>query len=163
MTKHLAYLLLGSNVDAARNFAAALRLLQESCPIVAQSPVYRTPPQGEGAEGEFLNMAVLVETPLSPLEFKQTVIESIEKTLGRVRDPQNKNAPRTIDLDIALWDESVLSYGEKPWLIPDPDILRYAHVAVPLSAIAPDYQHPETGESLAMIAGRFGPLYPVFL
>lgn len=162
MAKHRAYLALGSNVDAAQNFAAALHLLEAFGPLLAQSPVYRTAPQGEGAEGDFLNMAVLVETALSPLEFKQTVIEVIEKALGRVRDPNNKNAPRTIDLDIVLWDEGVLTYGEKPWRIPDPDILRFAHVAVPLAAIAPDYRHPETGETLATIAGRFGPLHPVF-
>jgi 2-amino-4-hydroxy-6-hydroxymethyldihydropteridine diphosphokinase len=163
MTKHQAYLVLGSNIEPARNFAAALRLLEEQCHLVAQSPVYRTPPQGEGAEGDFLNMAVLVETDLSPAEFKQNVIAYIEKTLLRVRDPNNRNAPRTIDLDIALWDDSVLTYGEKPWRIPDPDILQFAHVAVPLAAIAPDYRHPETGDTLAMIAGRFGPLYPVFI
>ncbi len=79
----------------------------------------------------------------------------IEGKLGRVRDPNNKNAPRTIDLDISLWNDEVFDYGEKPWHIPDPDIVRFAHVVVPLAELAPDYVHPVEKVTLAQIAARF--------
>jgi dihydroneopterin aldolase/2-amino-4-hydroxy-6-hydroxymethyldihydropteridine diphosphokinase len=86
---------------------------------------------------------------------KRSVLDWIERELGRVRDPLNKNAPRTIDLDISLWGEAVLEYGEKPWRIPDPDIVRFAHVAVPLAQIAPDDLHPTERVPLREIAARF--------
>jgi 2-amino-4-hydroxy-6-hydroxymethyldihydropteridine diphosphokinase len=132
-----------------------VRLLAERCAVLARSPVYRTPPQGFADQPDFYNMAVKVATALSPADFKQDVLARIEQALGRLRDPHNRNAPRTIDLDIALWGEAVLEYGAKPWRVPDPDILRFAHLAVPLAALAPDYVHPETGATLAQIAGRF--------
>lgn len=130
-------------------------MLRTHCTLLAISPVYRTSPQGYSDQADFLNMAVKLSTTLTPLALKSQVLAEIERTLGRVRDPNNKNAPRTIDVDISLWDSLVTSYGEKPWLIPDPDILRFAHVAVPLADLAPDYRHPETGQKLAEIAGQF--------
>jgi len=86
---------------------------------------------------------------------KHMVLDWIERELKRVRDPENKNAPRTIDLDISLWNDEIFDFGEKPWHIPDPDILRFAHVALPLSEIAPDYMHPTEHVALKMIAGHF--------
>ena len=99
-------------------------------------------------------MAVKAHTLRSPLDFKRRVIDRIEKKLKRQRNPHNVNAPRTIDLDIALWNDEMLEYGGKPWRIPDADISRYAHVAVPLADLAPDYAHPQTGETLRKIADR---------
>ena len=80
------------------------------------------------------------------------MIDPIESDLGRVRDPNNENAPRTIDIDILLWNTEVLEYGEQPWIIPDPDITQYAHVAVPLADLAPDTVHPIGDKTLAEIA-----------
>jgi 2-amino-4-hydroxy-6-hydroxymethyldihydropteridine diphosphokinase len=152
---HIVYVSLGSNIEPEKNLAAAIQLLRERCVVLALSSAYRTPPMGFTEQADFLNMAVKLTTPLSPLDFKSSVLAPIEQRLGRVRDPLNKNAPRTIDLDISLWDDAVLDYGEKLWHIPEPDILRFAHVAVPLAEIAPDYVHPETGETLKHIAARF--------
>jgi 2-amino-4-hydroxy-6-hydroxymethyldihydropteridine diphosphokinase len=138
------FLSLGSNIHPAENLKAALALLRERCAVVDCSSVYRTPPQGDRNQADFLNMAIQVRTSLSPEQFKTLVIGDIEAN--------NKNAPRTIDLDISLWNDAVLDYGEKPWHIPEPDLIRYAHVAMPLAEIAPDYVHPETGQTLAQIA-----------
>jgi 2-amino-4-hydroxy-6-hydroxymethyldihydropteridine diphosphokinase len=148
------YLSLGSNIKPEQNLYAAVKLLGEACTVLAISPVYRSAPQGFADQPDFLNMAVLVQLPksMNPFAFKQQIIGDIETALGRVRDPNNKNAPRTIDLDIALWNNDAFDYGHKSWHIPDPDILRFAHVAVPLADIAPDYLHPETGQTLAEIA-----------
>jgi len=152
---HTAYISLGSNIEPEKNLVKAAQMLRERCNVLAISSAYRTPPQGFTEQADFLNMAVKLTTSLSPLDFKMDIIAEIEKVLGRVRDPLNKNAPRTIDLDISLWDDAIINYGEKPWHIPERDILRFAHVAIPLAEIAPDYIHPETGQSLNEIAARF--------
>jgi 2-amino-4-hydroxy-6-hydroxymethyldihydropteridine diphosphokinase len=154
MTEHTVFVALGSNIDPARHLAAALDLLRQHDPALIASPVYRTPPQGFSAQADFFNMTVQMTTAHDAARFKAEVLAAIESDLGRVRDPNNKNAPRTIDLDIALWDHDSFSYGAKPWRVPDPDITRFAHVAVPLADLAPDYRHPDTGETLATIAAR---------
>lgn len=152
--KSVVFVSLGSNIEPQWNLRQAVDRLGQSCLLRAESHAYRTPPQGYLEQDAFLNMAVCLETDLQPLLLKVDVLASIERELGRVRDPNNKNAPRTIDLDISLWDNRVFEYGEKPWRVPDPDILRFAHVVVPLAELAPDFLHPETGETLRAIANR---------
>lgn len=144
---------LGSNIDPAANLRACVRLLREKTHVIAVSPVYETAPVGYTEQENFLNAAVLVETDLSPEAFRAAVIVPIEAALGRVRDPHNKNAPRTIDLDITLWGDAAFDYGAKPWHVPERDIVRFIHVARPLADLAPDYVHPEDGRTLAAIAG----------
>jgi dihydroneopterin aldolase/2-amino-4-hydroxy-6-hydroxymethyldihydropteridine diphosphokinase len=146
---------LGSNIQPKQNLKRAVELLRMRTDVQAVSSAYRTPPQGFTEQPDFLNMAVRLATPLSPITFKKEILDWIERELGRVRDPHNKNAPRTIDLDISLWNHDVLEYGDKPWHIPDPDILRFAHVAIPLAELAPDYEVPGQRVTLAQIAGRF--------
>lgn len=157
MPEHIAFISLGSNIDPETNLRAAVRLLSEHAAILAVSSAYRTPPQGDTHQADFLNLAVKLKTTLTPAEFKTQIITAIEQQLGRVRDPHNKNAPRTIDLDISLWNDETLDYGTKPWHIPEPDILRFAHVAVPLAEIAPDYIHPEAQQTLSKIAAGTNP------
>jgi 2-amino-4-hydroxy-6-hydroxymethyldihydropteridine diphosphokinase len=147
--RHLAYLLVGSNIDKERNIARAVELLAEAVPIKAVSSVFETVPAGNAHQESFLNAAVIIETDLSPQELKRTVLAVIEDRLGR-RRTADKNAPRTIDLDVVLFDHEVGDVGGRP--IPDPGLLTRAHVAVPLSQIAPDYVHPVTGQSLREIA-----------
>jgi 2-amino-4-hydroxy-6-hydroxymethyldihydropteridine diphosphokinase len=146
---------LGSNIEPEANLAQAVRLLRERCHVLAASSVYRTPPQGYVYQPDFLNMAVKLTTSLAPADFKTDVLDVIEHLLGRQRDPHNKNAPRTIDLDISLWGDAVFEYGDKPWRVPDPDIVRFAHVALPLAELAPTFIHPLEGKTLAQIAARF--------
>lgn len=149
------YISLGSNIEPRKNLRMAITLLQEACQVVKWSSAYITPPQGFTDQDDFWNLAVHLMTDLEPITLKHDVLDVIERKLGRVRDPNNKNAPRTIDLDISLWNNEILEYGEKPWRIPEPDILRFAHVVVPLAEIAPNYIHPVEGISLAEIAARF--------
>ncbi|NWG18657.1 MAG: 2-amino-4-hydroxy-6-hydroxymethyldihydropteridine diphosphokinase [Chloroflexi bacterium] len=155
MTSPEVYVSLGSNIAPERNLAEAVRLLRQKCDLLALSSVYRTAPQGYTDQPDFLNMAVKLHTALPPEAFKRDVLDWIEQHLGRVRDPLNKNAPRTIDLDISLWGDAVFSYGAKPWRVPDPDIGRFAHVAVPLAELSPEFLHPTEGLTLAALAARF--------
>ncbi|CAG0978462.1 partial 2-amino-4-hydroxy-6-hydroxymethyldihydropteridine diphosphokinase, partial [Anaerolineae bacterium] len=153
MPSHSVFLVLGSNINPVENFRACLKLLQENFDIWNLSPVYETPPVGFTEQAPFLNAAVELTTELDPTSVK-TILQNIEHQLGRVRDPNNKNAPRTIDLDIALWDKAVFTYGGKNWRVPDPDILRFIHLARPLADLAPDYVYPGSDETLASIAEK---------
>jgi 2-amino-4-hydroxy-6-hydroxymethyldihydropteridine diphosphokinase len=145
------FVALGSNIDGERNLREAVRRLALYCRLLAVSPVYETAPIGTTDQPNFLNAAALIETDLTAAELKTQVLQRIEQELGRVRTA-DKNAARTIDLDIALFDDQVFQLGQRR--IPDPDILKYAHVAVPLADLAPQMRHPETGQTLLDIAQR---------
>ena len=150
------WLSLGSNIRPCANLRNALRLLAEVCALERCSPLYRTAPRGDPDQADFLNMALRARTPLTPVEFHRDVIQAIERRLKRKRDPRNRNAARTIDLDIALWGDAVFRFGSPPRQVPDPDILRFAHVALPLAALDPRLRHPVTGQTLREIATALG-------
>ena len=150
--RNVAFITIGSNIAAEQNIVAAVARLRRYTTVLALSQVYRTEAKGFLEQAPFLNMAAKVHTWRSPLDFKQAVLARIEAELKRERDPANRNAPRTIDLDIALWNDAVFHYGAKPWTVPDPEILQFAHLAVPLADIAPDAVHPESGDTLRQIA-----------
>ena len=150
-----ALLMLGSNRDAPANLRAALARLGEQCAVVAVSSVYQSAAEGSAGGPPYLNAAVQVVTDQTAEAFKLNVLREIEARLGRRRDGSAAPGDVPIDLDIALWGDTPVTYGSKPWRSPAPDILKFAFVAIPLAEIAPDVVHPETGESLAQIAGRF--------
>jgi 2-amino-4-hydroxy-6-hydroxymethyldihydropteridine diphosphokinase len=154
-TPNLAYLSLGSNIEPERNLPAAVDQLAEFGRIRAVSAVWQTTPIGFTDQPDFLNAVVLLETPLSARALREQVIAQIERSLNRVRTA-DKNAPRTIDIDIMLFNHDVLSLGGRR--IPDPEVLERPFVAIPLAEIAPDYVHPETGQTLEQIARRFDPV-----
>jgi 2-amino-4-hydroxy-6-hydroxymethyldihydropteridine diphosphokinase len=147
--RHLAYLSVGSNIDKERNIKRAVELLAEMVPVRAVSSVYETAPVGKPDQEPFLNAAVIVETDRPPEALKQDVLAVVEERLGR-RRTADRNAPRTIDLDIVLYDDAVSQAGGGA--IPDPELLVRPHLAVPLAEIAPDYVHPLTGQTLRAIA-----------
>ena len=146
-----AYLSLGSSLDKERNLRAGVGLLAEHGRVLAVSSAYETAPIGNPDDPTFLNAALILETPLEPQALKETVLRAVEDRLGRQRT-SDPNAPRTFDADISLFNDEILYVGRRH--IPDPEILLYAHIAVPLAEIAPNYRHPETGETLAAIARR---------
>jgi 2-amino-4-hydroxy-6-hydroxymethyldihydropteridine diphosphokinase len=148
---HRAYILLGSNIDPARNTVAAVRLLREACRALAVSSAYETVPVGGADQPSYINAAVVIETPLDPSRLKEDVLYPIERQLGRVRSG-DRYAPRTIDLDLVLFDSQIIRLDGSQ--IPDPTITRHAYAAIPLAEIAPDYVHPTTGQTLAEIAAE---------
>lgn len=148
---NIAYLSLGSSLDKERNLPAGVKLLAQHGRVRAVSAAYETDPVGNPDDPTFLNAALILETPLDPLALKETVLRAVENQLAR-RRTADRNAPRTFDADISLFNDQILDLGRRR--IPDPEILLYAHIAVPLAEIAPDYHHPDTGEALAEIASR---------
>jgi len=103
----------------------------------------------------FLNAALEITSHLEPGELKYGVLRTVESRLGRERSG-DRNAPRTIDLDLALFGDRIISNREAALELPDPDILRHAHVILPLADLSPYRRHPETGRTLAEIASGFG-------
>lgn len=150
------YLLLGSNINKETNLPEAVRVLDSLCHVVKLSSVYETVPMGLKDQPNFLNMAALIETELDPCQIKEKIIQPIEIELRRERGAE-KNAPRTIDVDIVLYNDEVFDYvpdNGRVHHLPDPDIVRWAHVAVPLAELAPQKVHPETGQTLSEIAAQ---------
>jgi 2-amino-4-hydroxy-6-hydroxymethyldihydropteridine diphosphokinase len=142
-----AYVGLGANLgDRLQALRAAVDRLDAAAGVhvVACSPVYETAPQGPlPAQPAFLNAVCAVTTALDPRELLQRLLE-VERALGRVRDvPQG---PRTIDLDLLLFDAAVV---DEPGLsVPHPRLEQRAFVLVPLLDLAPDLRHPVTGALL---------------
>jgi 2-amino-4-hydroxy-6-hydroxymethyldihydropteridine diphosphokinase len=143
------FISLGSNIDPERNLSEAVRRLAARCRLLAVSPVYETRPVGTLGQPNFLNAAALIETDQTAVALKTDVLRAIEQELGRVRT-EDKNAARTIDMDISLFGAQVFDFGRRH--IPDPEILEYLHIARPLADLWPEFRHPETGQSLETIA-----------
>ncbi len=148
---HRACIGLGSNIQPERHLPAAVVELARIGELARVSQVYGSAAVGDVEQPAFLNAAVLLVTDHSPQSLC-TLLREIETNLGRVRDPDNRNAARTIDLDLVLYDESVLTIGHRR--IPDPDLLDRSFVAVPMADIDPHFVHPQTGETLSFIADR---------
>jgi 2-amino-4-hydroxy-6-hydroxymethyldihydropteridine diphosphokinase len=146
-----AWLVLGSNIRPEDNLPRALDLLGEKVRVLAVSSVWQSPPADGSAQPDYWNAAVMIRTELSPEAVLATLIAPIERRLGRERTA-DRFAPRTIDIDLALYDDRAGTYSGKR--LPHPDILSRAHAAAPLAEISPDKIHPETGEPLRAIAAR---------
>jgi 2-amino-4-hydroxy-6-hydroxymethyldihydropteridine diphosphokinase len=139
---HRAYLCLGSNIDPEENIRRAVDLLREHTSVIALSRCWES--EAIGSSGpNFLNTAACIETPLDPAALKEQVLARVEQQLGRVRTA-DKNAPRTIDLDITIFDGQVL----------DKHLWDRAYLALTIAELLPDLCHPESGESLPQVAAR---------
>lgn len=150
-----AYVCLGSNIRPATHLPLAVERLAERVEVVGSSRVYESAAKGRISAPPFLNAAVALLTDIGPLELKFDVLRPLEAALGRVRT-DNPDEPRTIDLDLALFGDLVVDDSEAGLVLPEPEILTCAHVALPLADLAPRLAHPTSGETLAAIASRLG-------
>ena len=151
-----AIILLGSNIEKEANLPRALQILRTCCQVTAVSAVYETIPVGLRDQPNFFNAAVQVATTWDAATLKARLLDRLEARLARQRTA-DKNAPRTIDADLILFNDAVFDYDCVDGAcrhVPDPDLLKLAHVAVPVADIVPDMPHPETAESIAAIANR---------
>lgn len=106
MAEHEAIISLGSNIDPEQNIENALKELGQHFVILKKSGFIYTEPLLYENQPKFLNGAVLLKTELARDELKAE-LKKIESGLGRVRT-SNKNGPRTIDLDILLFDGEIV-------------------------------------------------------
>ncbi len=134
-----AYVGIGSNVEPEKNIPSSLRALSEHSRLTGVSTFYLTRTLGSGDDPPFYNGAARVETDLPPREFKFDVLKKIEDDLGRVRG-RDRYAPRTIDLDLVLYDSLVVR--EPGLVLPDPDVVTRAFLAMPLLELDPSLVLP---------------------
>ena len=132
---------LGSRLDVLNQ--ATLLIGQHIGDVVKQSSVYETSAWGINDQPDFLNMAIEVNSNLSPVEILEQVNE-IEKQLGRVRF--EKWGMRKIDIDILFFNDMVMDSPELN--IPHPHLHVRKFVLIPLSEIAGDFNHPKLKESV---------------
>lgn len=129
----------------------AVRELDGALGVDRVSVAYQAEAIGSPGSPTFLNAAVAIRTSLPEGELKYAVLRPIEARLGRKRT-SDPNAPRTIDIDIAMiGTEEVLDEGLRI-RIPDPNIPRQAHLALPLRDLDPGLTHPAFGASLGDLA-----------
>ena len=147
-----AFISVGSNIGPAQNVRRAVRLLGRQVRIVGVSTFYRTKPLGRPEQPEFYNGVVAVETDIPAGELKHRVLRGIEEQLGR-RRTEDKYAPRTIDLDVLLYDELVIDRDDL--VIPDPEIAHRPFLAIPLEELAPELVLPGSGRPIKGIAAAF--------
>jgi 2-amino-4-hydroxy-6-hydroxymethyldihydropteridine diphosphokinase len=147
-----AFIGVGSNIAPEENIREGLRRLAQSTHLVSISTFYRQPAIGRPEEPDFYNGVVAIDTDLPAEKLKWEVLRPIEADLGRHRT-LDKYASRTIDLDLLLYDDLVLSSNELK--LPDPDILKRAFVAIPLFEVAPALVLPDSGIPIRQIAERF--------
>ena len=148
----LAYILIGSNVHPKSNYPKALRRLRAIGTVIGMSSVYETAPIGDNSQGSFYNGAILLETELDAHALKRA-LRIIEKQLGRVRTA-SPDAPRTIDLDLVLFNHAIIRDADLH--VPDPLILKRPFLALVLAEITPSYVLPGERRTLAEIARGFG-------
>ena len=137
---HTAYIGIGSNIgDRDEYLDQGIRLLSETagCRVTRVSSRINTKPYGDVPQDDFLNACLCIETLLSPDELL-TRLHQIESTTGRKRTVHW--GPRTLDLDILLYDD--LIYESEDLLIPHIDMHARDFVLKPLAEIAPYVRHP---------------------
>ena len=136
---------LGSNLGSRLDVLSQATLLigQHIGDVVKKSSVYETSAWGINDQPDFLNMAIEVNSNLSPVEILEQVNE-IEKQLGRVRF--EKWGMRKIDIDILFFNDMVMETLELN--IPHPHLHVRKFVLIPLSEIAGDFNHPKLKESV---------------
>lgn len=144
---------LGGNVGDANAMLEKARaaMEQRGIRIVRASRVIQTPallPPGAPAAWDqaYANQVVAVETPLDPLPLL-AALKAIEQALGRI--DCGRWGPREIDLDLLAHGEAVLTHEQL--ILPHPGIAGRRFVLEPLQEIVPDWRHPHTGKSAAMM------------
>ena len=148
-----AYIALGSNLGNRRaNLQVALRGITRMARVEAVSPLYETEPEGP-PQPKYYNAVCRIETGLAP-EPLLRFLKALEHEIGRRRAAEPV-APRPIDLDLILYEDSVI---DEPGLtVPHPRMAGRAFVMVPLAEIAPKVEvagRPSTDVAAAL--GRMG-------
>ena len=132
------YLSLGSNVgDRAANLRTAINRVGSLGDVMAVSSFYETEPVEFAAQPWFLNCAVELDTEKMPKQLLAGILD-IEREMGRRR--VQKKGPRTLDIDILLFGNSIIQ--TKGLTIPHPAMHERRFVLEPLAEIAPEARHP---------------------
>lgn len=141
---NLVYLSLGSNIgDRAARLRDAITRLESLGRVMAVSSFYETEPVEYTQQPWFLNCAVALETTKMPRRLMSALLQ-IERHMGRRR--VTKKGPRTIDIDILLFGDTVMNSADLT--IPHPAMQERRFVLEPLAEIAQDARHPGLNKTI---------------
>lgn len=134
----IAYLSLGSNLgDREAQLSEAQAQIGTMAKIIKVSSFYETEPVEFTDQPWFLNCAIAIETTQPPQKLMNTILR-VEEEMGRRR--LRKKGPRSIDIDILLFDQEIID--TKELTIPHPVMQERRFVLEPLAEIAPEVRHP---------------------
>lgn len=148
-----AYIGVGSNLNhPVTQITHAIQMLHhlQGIKLQAASSLYKTKPIGCPPQPDFVNAVVSLNTTLSAHDLL-IALQGLEKQQGRVHSGV-KNQPRSLDLDLLLYDEVILNTPELT--LPHPRLYERNFVLIPLLEIAPDLPPPAGERSLAEIVAR---------
>ena len=138
---------IGTNIgDRERNIKNAIVALAEIGKVTAISPIYTSEPWGFESENGFYNIALILESKLSPLDLLRET-QRIEKELGRTAKTTTEYADRVIDIDIIDYDNQIIDYrvesadNSSLLTLPHPLMHLRNFVLYPLADIAPEWVH----------------------
>ncbi|MTI82154.1 MAG: 2-amino-4-hydroxy-6-hydroxymethyldihydropteridine diphosphokinase [Firmicutes bacterium] len=146
-----AYIGIGGNIgDTKRYINQALGQLDmiDGVDVVAVAPLYQSAPVGYTEQSWFINTVASLKTTLTPLQLLHQ-LQQVESNLHRERII--RWGPRTIDLDLLLYDNVTMEIDEL--ILPHPRMMERAFVMVPLSYLEPDMPMPG-GNTAAELAGK---------
>lgn len=148
--RHIAAIGIGSNMGESKKIIeqAIGRIKEDSCcKLLKESGLVISTPYGDVEQADFVNGAVLIETYYEPEELLD-FLHVIENENGRQR--LIHWGPRTLDLDILLYDDLVMD--TESLTIPHIDMQNRDFVLLPLKEIAPWYRHPLIGKTVGQMA-----------
>ena len=123
-----AVIAVGSNIEPYKNVRKAKKVIQESHDLIDSSKFILTEPIGFKEQPEFLNGSLLIKTVMN-FEELRSWLSKVENSIGRVRT-SNKFGPRTIDLDIVVWNNSII----------DDDVYKRQFLLDSIKQILPDLE-----------------------
>lgn len=145
---HRVFVGVGSNVDPVENVREGLQRLHEEFGAIRVSEAYRTAPVGTIEGGPFVNLCVGFRTDRDVAELRD-LLHRFEADAGRTRT-DDPNAPRTLDLDLLLYDDLVEEDGK----LPHPQVESMPFVLVPLADIAAEVRHPTLARTIGEMRDR---------
>ena len=152
----MIFLGLGSNLpskygDRFTNINLAISFLEGyGIKVIKKSSFYETPSYPNNENPKFINVIILVETTLPPVDLMSVLI-FIEKKLERKRG--KKNDPRTCDIDIIDYNSQILNlrYNNLELTVPHKELTSRNFILFPLQEISPTWKHPKTKEIVSVL------------
>lgn len=155
------FVAIGANLPSPRfgappaSFAAALDLLRSrGVEVLAVSRWYRSPPLPPSPQPHYINGVIEVRFDRSP-EDLLSLLQQVERMFGRVRG--ERNAARSLDLDLLAYGGDVIAGGAGGLEVPHPRLSQRSFVLLPWAELSPAWRHPVTGLTVAEMIARLPP------